>query len=49
MFHALRMYSGDKQKCIKENYRNNKKCKKFVAIREDLEMGHTQEVKNMCV
>lgn len=49
MFHALRVYSGDKQKCIKENYRNNKKCEKIVAIREDLEMGHTQEVKNMCV
>jgi hypothetical protein len=33
MFHALRVYSGDKQKCKKENYRNNKKCKKTVANR----------------
>jgi len=35
--------------CTKENYRNNKKCKKTVAIREAVEMGHTQEVKYMCV
>lgn len=49
MFLALRVYSGDKRKCTKENYRNNKKCKKNVAIREALEMGHTQKVKNMCV
>lgn len=49
MFHALRVYSGDKQKCMKENYRANKKCKKTVANREALEMGRTQEVKNMCV
>jgi len=49
MFHALRVYSLDKQKCVKENYRSNKKCKKIVAIREALEMGHTQEAKNMCV
>jgi hypothetical protein len=49
MFHALRVYSGDKQKCIKENYRSNKKCKKILTIRETLEMGHTQEVKNICV
>jgi hypothetical protein len=49
MYHALRVYSGDKQKCLKENYINNKKCKKFVTIREALEMGHTREVRNMCV
>jgi hypothetical protein len=49
MFHALRVYSGDKQKYIKENYRSNKKCKKILTIREALEMGHTQEMKNICV
>jgi hypothetical protein len=45
------VYSGDKRKCAvqKKIIEIIKKCKKTVAIREALEIGHTQEVKYMCV